>query len=86
MFTGRSLHSRLVLATSEWKRQQKLFDEFTQSLRVQPGLEKDWTDMVLAWEKDPTQKNPYVSLVSRKSVQIHRYYEKLTIHCRCFAK
>jgi len=86
MFTGRSLHSWLVLATSEWKRQQKLFDEFTQSLRVQPGLEKDWTDMVLAWEKDPTQKNPYVSLVSRKSVQIHRYYEKLMIHCRCFAK
>ena len=68
-FTGRSLHSLLVLATSEQKWQQKILDEFTESLRAQPGLEKEWTDMVLAWEKDPTRKNPYVSLVSRKSVR-----------------
>ena len=64
LFTGQSLHSRLVLATAEQKRQQEIFDDFTQSLRAQPGLGKEWTDMVLAWERDPTQKNPYVSLVS----------------------
>ena len=68
LFTGRSLHSWLVLAMAEQKHQQEIFDDFTQSLRAQPGLGKEWTDMVLAWERDLTQKNPYVSLVSRMPV------------------
>ena len=68
LFTGRSLHSQLVLATAEQKRQQEIFDNFTQSLREQPGLGKEWTDMVLAWERDLTQRNPYISLISRTPV------------------
>ncbi|EDR12898.1 uncharacterized protein LACBIDRAFT_323718 [Laccaria bicolor S238N-H82] len=62
---GRSLHSRLVLATAEEKRQQKIFEDFSASLT--PEVEKQWTDIILRWENDPKQKNPYVSIITHAS-------------------
>ena len=53
----------MVLATAEVKRQQKIFEDFSASLT--PEVEKRWTDIILQWENDPTQKNPYVSIVTR---------------------
>jgi len=62
IFLGRSLHSRLVLATAEEKRQQKIFEDFSASLT--PEVEKLWTNIILRWENDLKQKNPYVSIVT----------------------
>ena len=63
LFSGRSLHSRLVLAMAEQKRQKKIFDDFTASLT--PEVEKLWTTKILEWEKDPKKPNPYMAIVTR---------------------
>ena len=60
------MHSRLLLAIPEQKRQQKIFDNFTASLTEKGELENEWTRMILDWEKDPTKTNPYLSVVARE--------------------
>ena len=67
---GWTLHTRLLLAIPEQKRQQAIFEDFSASLAEKGELEKDWMQMILDWEKDPSQKNPYISVVSRKSTRI----------------
>ena len=64
---GRTLHTRLLLTIPEQKRQQSIFEDFSASLAEKGGLEKEWTQMILDWEKDPSKKNPYLSVVSRES-------------------
>lgn len=63
---GRTLHSRLLLAIPEQKRQQKIFDDFNASLTEKGELEKEWTQAILDWERDPSKKNPYLSVVARE--------------------
>ena len=60
------MHSRLLLAIPEQKRQQKIFEDFTASLTEKGELENKWTQMILDWEKDPTKTNPYLSVVARE--------------------
>ncbi|EDR03963.1 uncharacterized protein LACBIDRAFT_330859 [Laccaria bicolor S238N-H82] len=64
---GQTLHTRLLLAIPEQKRQQSIFEDFSASLAEKGGLEKEWTQMILDWEKDPKKKNPYLSVVSHAS-------------------
>ena len=65
--SGTTLHSRLLLAVKEQKRQEQIFNEFTDSLREDGKVDiEQWTVMIVAWEQDPSETNPYVSLVTRK--------------------
>ena len=65
--SGTTLHSRLLLAVKEQKRQEQIFNEFTDSLREDGKVDiEQWTAMIVAWEQDPSETNPYVSLVTRK--------------------
>ncbi|EDR07938.1 uncharacterized protein LACBIDRAFT_327111 [Laccaria bicolor S238N-H82] len=64
---GHTLHSRLLLTIPEQKRQNTIFDDFNVSLMEKGGLEKEWTKMILDWEKDPSKKNPYLSVVAHAS-------------------
>ena len=65
--SGTILHSRLLLAVKEQKRQEQIFNEFTDSLREGGKVNiEQWTATIVAWEQDSTKTNPYVSLVTRK--------------------
>ncbi|KAL0955400.1 hypothetical protein HGRIS_001647 [Hohenbuehelia grisea] len=64
---GSSLLQKVVVATAQAKRQTALHVDFTEGLRE--GLaealdnrewDKDWTNMVKAWEKDKDEPNPYL--------------------------
>jgi hypothetical protein len=86
--SGTTLHSRLLLAVKEQKRQEQIFNEFTDSLREGGKINiEQWTAMILAWEQDPSKTNPYVSLVTRKFLYLILSCQDIYVPCsRCIAK
>ncbi|KAJ7480228.1 hypothetical protein B0H11DRAFT_1724998 [Mycena galericulata] len=59
---GDALQRKLIVAIAERERQVAGFREI--SATVHRDVRKDWKKQIEAWEKDPTQPNPYT--VSRK--------------------
>ncbi|EIW81617.1 hypothetical protein CONPUDRAFT_73294 [Coniophora puteana RWD-64-598 SS2] len=56
---GKTLRSRLLVAVDLRNVQQEAFVIFSES--IDSNLRDTWSRMVVAWEKDKTNKNPYLS-------------------------
>ena len=78
----------MLLAIKEQKRQDQIFNEFTESLCEGGKVDiEQWTVMVPDWEEDPSKTNPYVSLITHTFSQLIQAYKYIYVPCsRCIPK
>jgi tRNA U54 and U55 pseudouridine synthase Pus10 len=62
---GLSLRNKLLLALKEHRRQKEMFAEFEAA--IDASQRGEWLAMVLAWESDQAQSNPYLITKTSKT-------------------